>query len=239
MTQEFQTLIRYTERLKERYLILLSAKNIFDRLNELLVINRVGKKMAKRNAEVFTCYRYFFFTVKEAIRCFFLIELAKFFEPHKNRKSLYIRKVIKFAEKNLSKITEQDYKKHYKKTTRLPLKFFRENKHLSRSDIRKIKNKLIGRNIEIKKLTTYRNQYLAHDDITKISVSLSQRDIGRLLSIVSSVINLLYRRLNFSSFSSENFKQQPRREVDVVVDIIASHYKNWLPEKIKKRMRQL
>ncbi len=164
MNQEFQTLFDCAKQLRSRYLYTLAASKIFDRFNELLAPNKVGKKRAENNLEVFKRFKYFFLTTKEATRRYFLTELAKFFDRHK--KSLTVYRVIQYTEKNISKLTKQDFLEYHKNRQILP-ELFAEYKELSLSDIKKIKKRLNRNKIKINKLIAYRNQYLAHDDIKK------------------------------------------------------------------------
>lgn len=230
MNQKFQTSFGYAKQLRSRYLNTLAAFRIFERFNELSAPNRVGKKKAEKSVKIFNRFAYFFLTTKEAARCYFLIELAKFFDTHK--KSLTVYKVINYTEKNISKLTKQDFLAYHKSRQILP-ELFVEYKQLSLSDLKKIKKRLDQNKAIIKKLIIYRNQYLAHDDIKKIKIKISAREIKVLLNIVKSVIGFLYSKLDFSVNSYINFEEQPIEDLNTVMENLIKHEQQRL-EEIKK-----
>jgi len=215
MNQEFQTLFDYAKRLRHRYLQTLAAFSIFERFRELAAPNRVGEKRAEKSVKTFNNFRYFFLTIKESARCHSLIELAKFFDPHK--KSLTLYQVLNYAEKNISKLTKQDFLTYHKDRKILP-ELFARYKQLSLADLRKIKKRLNRNEVLIKKLIVYRNTYLAHDDIEEIKVKTSAREIRVLLNIVKSFIGLLFNKLDFSVISYINFEKQPVKDLDTVIE---------------------
>lgn len=209
----------------------MAASKIFDQFNELLVPNKVGKRKAENNVKVFTRFRYFFLTTKEAARCYFLIELAKFFDTHK--KSLTVHKVIQYAEKNISRLTKQDFLA-YHKDRQILSELLAQYKELSLSDLEKIKKRLNRNKTKIDKLITYRNKYLAHDDIKKIKVRITVGETRVLLNIVKSTIGLLYNKLDFSVNSYINFEKQPMEELDKLVENLIEHERHRLEEINKK-----
>ena len=231
MNQEFQTLFNYAKQLRSCYLRTLAASKIFDRFNELLAPNKVGKKKAEKNVKIFSKFKYFFLTTKEAARCYFLIELAKFFDTHK--KSLTVYKVIQYAEKNISKLTKQDFLDYHRGRQILP-ELFADYKQLSKSDLTKIKKRL-GRNKQIiNKLIAYRNKHLAHNDVEKIKVKITVRETRALLDIVKDVIGLLYSKLDFSVNTCINFEREPVVEMDRLIEGLIEHEQHRLKEIRKK-----
>jgi len=230
---EFHILFDYAKKLRSRYLNTLAAFKIFERFNELSAPNKIGKRKAEINVKIFNNFKYFFLTIKETARCYFLIELAKFFDTHK--KSLTIYKVINYAEKNLPKLSKQDFLSYHKGRQILP-ELFAQYKPLSLADLKKIKRRLNKNKSLIKKLKTYRDQYLAHDDIKKIKVKLTAREIKVLLNIVRSIIDLLYSKLDFSANSYINFEKQPIEELDKVMKNLIAYEQQRL-EEIKKKYK--
>ena len=75
---------------------------------------------------------------------------------------------------------------------------------------------------------------LAHDDIKKITVKLTAREIEVLLLIVRDVIELFYHKLEFASNSYKNFEEEPVREIERLVKNLAEHEKQRL-EEIKRK----
>jgi len=227
MNKEFETLFDYTEKLRSRYLKILSSFKIFERFNKLSAPNIVGKKKAEKNVKIFNIFKYFFIITKEASRCYFFIELAKFFDTSK--KSLTINKVIDYAEKNITKFTKQDFLNYHNGRQILP-ELFVQYKQLSLSDLRKIKKRLDKNKIIIKKLKIYRDKYLAHDDIKKIKIGISVKEIKVLLDIVKSMIELLYNKLDFSVNFYINFEEEPIKNFDLLMENLIKFEENRLKE---------
>jgi hypothetical protein len=227
MNKEFEILFDYAKKLRSRYLNTLSSFKIFERFNKLSAPNIIGKKKAEKNVKIFNIFKYFFITTKEASRCYFFIELAKFFDTSK--KSLTINKVINYAEKNISKFTKQDFLDYHNGRQILP-QLFSQYKQLSLSDLRKIKKRLDRNKAIIKKLKIYRDKYLAHDDINKIKIGISAKEIKVLLDIVKSVIELLYNKLDFSVNSYINFEKEPIKALDSVMENLIKFEENRLKE---------
>ena len=227
MNKEFEALLGYAKKLRSRYLNTLSSFKIFERFNKLSAPNIVGKKKAEKNVKIFNIFKYFFMTTKEASRCYFFIELAKFFDTSK--KSLTINKVIDYAEKNISKLTKQDFLDYHNGRQILP-ELFAQYKQLSLSDLRKIKKRLNRNKVIIKKLKIYRDKYLAHDDINKIKIGISVKEIKVLLDIMKSVIGLLYSKLDFSVNSYINFEKEPIKDLDSVMENLIKFEENRLKE---------
>ena len=227
MNKEFETLFDYAKKLRSRYFNTLSSFKIFERFIKLSAPNIVGKKKAEKNVKIFNIFKYFFITTKEASRCYFFIELAKFFDTSK--KSLTINKVIDYAEKNISKLTKQDFLDYHNGRQILP-ELFAQYKQLSLSDLRKIKKRLNRNKAIIKKLKIYRDKYLAHDDINKIKIGISVKEIKVLLDIVKSVIGLLYSKLDFSVNSYINFEKEPIKDLNSAMDNLIKFEENRLKE---------
>lgn len=216
--KEFERLFSDVEQLRKRYFITLATHKLFKRLNVLHVINVVGKRKAERNAKTLNEYPYFFVSVKESCRCFFLVELAKFFDPfkkHNKTRSVYF--VLDFAQKNLHRLTRKHFQSFHKERKILP-EVFATYKELKPSDLKKFEKRLKRNLRKIKCLKTYRDQYLAHDDIKKIKSRLpTMRELETLLRIVRDVIEFFYYKLEFASNDYRNFEEEPIRDIDRLV----------------------
>jgi len=134
----FKKAIYLLKRLRARYLNTLAAFHIFDRFKELAAPNIVGKKKASENVKIFAQYLYFFSPIQEATRCYFFIEIAKFFD--RDSDALSIGSLLKFLENNLPSFSKTEFIKcHSYKDTDPLLKAYEE---LSSSDIKKIRDKI-------------------------------------------------------------------------------------------------
>lgn len=227
MGKEFKTLFDYAEQMRRRYLYTLAAFKIYERFNKLAAPNIVGKKRAEKGAKILNNYKYFFLTSKEATRCYFLIELAKFFDISKQ--SLTVYKVINYAKLHISKFSKEAFLRQDKTREILP-EILAEYKPLSSNDLQKIERRLKTNSVAIKNLKIYRDKYLAHDDIKKIKVTIKPKDTKVLLRIVKDTIDLLFSRLDFSSNSYRNFEEEPISDLDRVMQDLISHEQQRLME---------
>ena len=217
MNKEFTKLFNYAKKLRSRYMNTLNAFNVYDSISELTAPNIIGEKNAKNNAKTLGNFRYFFVIAKESLRCYFLIELAKFFDT--SIQSLTVYEVLRYAEKNIDKFSEEDFLEYHKGRKILP-ELFINYKQLAIEDIKKIKVKLDKNKTLIKKLKKYRDQYLAHDDIKKIKVKITKAEIEKLLQIIEEIISLLYSRLEFSSNSYVNFEEFPKEDTQRLIEYL-------------------
>ncbi|MBI2627809.1 MAG: hypothetical protein HYW71_00010 [Candidatus Niyogibacteria bacterium] len=232
--REFEKLFSEVQQLRKRLLTTIASHKIFNQFNKLLAPNIVGKRKAEKNVKVFGNYVYFFSTTKEATRCYFLIELAKFFDtlkPKNETRSIYW--VLDYAKKNIHRLTREDFTAYHDGQQIIP-EIFASYKQLEISDLKKLQKRLTRNKDAIKRLKTYRDQYLAHDDIKKITVKLTVRKTEVLLRIVRDVVELFYHRLEFASNSYKNFEEEPVMEVDRLIKNLAEHEKQRL-EEIRKR----
>lgn len=228
--KEFEKLFSEVQQLRKRLLTTIASHKIFDQFNRVIATNIVGKRKAENNAKVFSNYVYFFSTTKEATRCYFLIELAKFFDTPKLRnETRSICWVLNYAKKNIHRLTKEDFLVYHDERQIIP-EIFASYKQLEITDLKKFQKRLARNKDVIKRLKTYRDQYLAHDDIKKITVKLTVREMEVLLRIVRDVIELFYHRLEFASNSYRNFEEEPVREIDRLIKNLAEHEKQRLEE---------
>ena len=218
----FKKLHEYSNQLRNRYLLVLSSNKIFNELNKMSAINIVGKKKAESNVKVFNQYRYYFLTSKEAVRCFLLIELAKFFDEDKRKQTLSIQNVIHFAEKRIESFSTDEFKKFHNDRKIIP-ELFESFKPLSQTDLNRIKRRLIRNSDSIARLKKYRDKFLAHDDTKKKIILINKKDINILFKIIKDTIALFYNRLDFSSNSYMNYEEEPLREINHLLKALSEH----------------
>lgn len=154
--KEFEKLFSEVQQLRKRFLTTIASHKIFDQFNKIVATNVVGKK-AENNAKVFSNYVYFFSTTKEATRCYFLIELAKFFDIPKSRnetRSIYW--VLDYAKKNIHRLTKEDFLVYHNERQIIP-EIFASYKPLVIADLRKFQERLARNKAMIKRLKTYRD----------------------------------------------------------------------------------
>lgn len=219
-----------TTKLRSRYLNTLAGFRIYDRFKRLSAPNVVGKRKAEANVKIFADYKYFFRPVQEAARCYFFIEIAKFFDTNKRQQSLTIEVVLDYAQKNISSFTTEEFIKFHNERKIFP-EIFKSYKPLSLKDIKRIRLRLLKNAKTIEALKIYRDKYLAHDDIKKDQVTITFKEIRTLLRLIQDIIDLFYRRLEFASNSYVNYDKEPVGAIDRVV--------KGLQEYEKERMRQI
>jgi tRNA-dihydrouridine synthase len=229
-SEHFAELIGMTTKLRSRYLNTLAGFRIYDRFKRLSASNIVGKRKAEANVKIFADYKYFFLPVQEAARCYFFIEIAKFFDTNKRQQSLTIEMVLDYAQKHVSSFTTEEFIKFHNERETFP-EIFKSYKPLSLKDIKRIRARLLRNVKTIEKLKVYRDKYLAHDDIKKDKVTITVKEIRTLLKLIQDTIDLLYRRLEFASNSYVNYDKEPVDAIDRVI--------KGLQEYEKERMRQI
>jgi len=225
MTQDqirFKNLLEFGKKLRNRYLHAVASRKLFDEFNKLSAINIVGKKKANANVKIFNFYKYFFLTSKEALRCYFLIELAKFFDEDKRKQSLTIEYVISYAEKRVESFSIDEFHKYHNDLDILP-ELFKDFKVLKNNDLYKIKKRLNKNNDVIKRLKKYRDRFLAHDDIKKKDILINKEDINILLKITKDVINLIHRKLEFSTIIYKNYEEEPVYEINRLIQALKEY----------------
>ena len=129
--------------------------------------------------------------------------------------SLTLSYVLEYAEKNISSFTVEQFMK-YHKDRHIP-DFFTDFKSLNRKELHALTRRIVHSKERIKRLKTYRDKVLAHDDIEQINIAITKRDVTVLMTIVENTIDLLYRRLDFSTNNYTNFKETPKREFDALM----------------------
>lgn len=220
-------------KLKSRLLNTLAAFRIYERFKRLAAPDWVGKRSAEANVKIFSHYKYFFLPVQEATRCYFFIELAKFFDKQNTRnQTLTIEFVLDFAEKNISSFSTKEFIKFHKERRDF-LDIFKTYKPLTVHDLSKIRRRIQTHGRTIKNLKDYRDKYLAHDDVEKIPVNITAHEIKVLLKIVKDTVDLLYRRLDFGHNIYDNFDKEPVFAVDRVVKNLQEYEAERL-RKLKK-----
>lgn len=229
----FKKLFEFGTKLRSRYLLTIAARKLFDEFNKFHVINIVGKKKAEANVKILNFYKYFLMTSKEALRCYFLIELAKFFDEDNREQTLCIQNVIAYAEKRLDSFSESEFHKYHNDRHIIP-EIFQSFKALSKKDLDNIKRRIKRNHVVIEKLKAYRDKYLAHDDVKKKDILINGRDLNVLLKIARDTIDLLYKKLEFATNSYKNYEDEPVQEINRLIGVLREHEAHRMAE-IEKR----
>ena len=228
---QFTKLYDFSKKLRSRYLNTLASYKTFERLQQLSAVNVVGKKKANANVQVLNSYKYFFLTSKEAIRCYLLIEMAKFFDLNLSGQSLTIHTALGCAEKNIKSYAPEVFNEFHKQKNRDVLEGYQP---FSLTDLQRLKKRIKSNKARIEKLKTYRDKFLAHDDIKKIHINITGNDVRILMKIIKDSVELLYNKLDYSGTIYQNYEEEPVNEVDRIFSSLHEHEKHRIAEINKK-----
>jgi hypothetical protein len=220
MLSEFSELFKKIKKLRSRYLNTLSAYKVYDCINNLSASNKVGKKKSSKNVETLNDFKYFFIISKEACRCYFLIEIAKFFD--RDTRALTVFNVLDYSEENLNKLTKEYFLRYHKDRKILP-ELFKNYEELKLLDINKMREKIKLKRGLIEKLITYRNKFLAHDDVNKIRINITAKEVEQILNLIRGIIDIYYLKLDFSTNSYRNYKEMPVADTVRLIKYLQKH----------------
>ncbi len=227
MSEEFNTTISYIEKMKSRYFHALSAFYVYETLNELLAPNVVGQDTAEKNVVVIKSFVNFFMPSKEALRVYFFIELAKLFDV--SDQSLHITKIINFTQSNITKLTARDFAE-YNQERDFVDNLIESYKGVSYDDLVLIKNDIEKHKDIIEKVKTYRDKYLAHDDIKKVEVVITGEEIKTLFNVLEKILNIFSSKLNSSTSWYDHVERNAKEQTERVLD----HLKRFEPYRIRE-----
>lgn len=215
MSTEFTTVISRLKKLKERYFFTLSAFYVYEAMRELKAPNIVGEDEVKKNLETMKKFNNFFGIVQEALRVYFLLELAKLFDS--SDQALHIMKIINYTESNLKKLSVNDFAE-FNQSREFIDELIKNYRGISRDDLQKMKLQLEQHQETIGDLKTYRDKYLAHDDFIKVDVKLTPERITNLFKILEEILNLFSSRLDISTTLynrlEERYKDDTKRVIE-------------------------
>lgn len=147
--------------------------------------------------------------------------MVKFFDEDKHRRPLSLYEVLDFSRDNLDNISKDDFLEFHNEREFIP-ELLEQYKELSLKDLNRLKDGIEDNEDIIKKLKTYRNKYLAHDDIERIQVNISAEEIEELLSLIKEFIDFYYLKIDFSSNSYKELEQKCVKEIELIIDRLMS-----------------
>lgn len=231
----FPRIMEYLKETKSIYLRAFSAFHVFETLEEALKINIVGEEKAKQNQEVMSNFKNFFLTSKESLRVYFFLELAKLLDV--SDKSLQINKIINITENNISKLTVNDFE-NYNKDRQLLEELVKGYKGITHENINEIRKTLKKEKNVISKIHTYRNKWLAHNDIKKPKIpTISSSELRSLFSSIEKIINLFTNNINYELTMWDHIEKSSKLETQVV---LANLYKfeKYRTQEIENDMKE-
>lgn len=217
---EFGTLMAYINDLRSRYFKALSAFYAYEGMRENVAINLLGKAEAQANAETMGRYNNFFVPAQEALRVYFFIELAKLFDA--SDESLHITKIVNFTESNIKRLNVEAFMEHNSGQSRAFLEqLATEYKGVAPADLKEIRVSLEAHKDSLEKLKTYRDEWLAHDDIHKSELpSITGEEIRALFEVLAKILNSLTGKLNSESSMWDHVERDVKHHTKLVVEYL-------------------
>ena len=210
MSQEFTTLISRLKTMKSRYFFVLSTFYVSEAMIEL--------REVEKNRETMNKFNNFFDFTQKALQVYFLLELAKLFDY--SDQALHITKIINYTESNLRSLSAKDFAESNQSREFID-ELVENYRGMSHTDLYKIKSQLKQHRTTIRKLTTYRNKYLAHDDLKKVDVELTYDEITSILKILEEILNLFSSRFDASTTLYNHIEIGCKNDTKMVVEYLS------------------
>ena len=186
----------YLKRLRSIYLRATCAFHIFETIEKLRAPNIVGPEESSKNVATMRRYNNFFQVTRHALNFYFLIELARMLDTAKQ--SLHMDKLINFGLSNRKKINVDEFRKNNQNRVFLQ-ELVSKYKGIQKSDLEHIGIKLDETKGIRDKLIKYRDQNLAHEDLKKEEVSISDKEIYKILELIKEILNIFSYKTEFST----------------------------------------
>lgn len=218
--KEFETLMERINELRSGYYRALSSFHTYEALREAKAPNIHGQSEAEANVAVMNTFRNFFIPAEEALRVYFFIELAKLFDA--SDQSLHINKVVNFTESNMKHLTVDAFKEYNADQSREFLdSLVREYKGVDHSTLKEIRESLSEHSIALEKLKTYRDKWLAHNDINKPELpDITGEELHALFGLLAKILNSLTSQLNNSTSMWDHVERDTRWHVNMVIEYL-------------------
>ena len=238
-TIEFQTLMSYTKAMHKRYFHAIAAFYAYEGLQEVIGIDIVGQLEAEENAKTINEYNNFFGPAQEALRVYFFLELAKMFDS--SNQALHINKILNFTESNIKTLTVDAFKECNQGQSRGFLEVLvKEYKGMDHNQLKDIREMLNTHKATLEKLNTYRDKWLAHDDIDKPELpSITGEEIKSLFDVLAKILNAITGRLNGESWTYLRVEGDVKHHTRLVIDHLRrfeSHRLKEIEEKYRIKL---
>lgn len=233
MSKEFSVFVKYLKKLKERYFFTLSAFFVYEGLRELSADNIVGEKEADRNVKTMNRFNEFFGSSKEALRVYFLLELAKLFDS--SNQALHVDKIVNFAQSNIKKFSVSDFVE-FNQDNKFIKELVANYNGISNKDLQRLRLLISSQKDTIDNLKIYRDKYLAHDDLVKVNVdNLNPEKIKNLFSIIEEILNLFSSKLDDSITKYDHIENICKDKTKMVVEYL-ERFEPYRLEEIRKEI---
>lgn len=189
MSDEFTELNRRIKELKKWHIRAVTCFNVFETIRKLRAPNILGLDEARSNRDAIGRYRGFFNTAEIACNYELQMTLARIFVAH--RDSLYIDRLINYAEGNRKKFAAGNFKGFSGDKAYLN-QLAETYEGLSDDDLKSIRAEIKKHRDSINRLKTVRDQQLAHINLKEPeNASLTYQELADLIELSEKVINLV------------------------------------------------
>lgn len=223
----FENLAKHLKNLNGHLSEAYSSFSIYDSLMEEKAPNLLGQEKAEENAKTMDKYNHFFGPVEWAVFVHAMLTLAKFFD--KDTRALSIFTIIKFIKIYGDKLTSEDFKEYYKDRPGVE-GLAKGYKGITADHLREI-NTLIQKNKKlISKVKTLRDQYFAHNDISKKEVKLTPGEILDLFKIVEKIMEKVCYAALHETWRFDHLRETCKEDTSTVID----HLQRFEPYRLKE-----
>lgn len=235
MTNQYKIADHHIAELHRRYYNAFSAFYIYEALRKLKSPPHAGKNKVLKNLKVLNIFKHFFILTEEAVRYYFFIELAKFFDFDK--RTLSIPNVLFYIKKNLVRFNTKNFMAYRKLMNNPILEGMEKNYHPpTTKDLERIRKLILSIKPIVSKLRVYRNQSLAHDDLDKQKISITGVEIYKVFIVIQKILNLLSQRISWSTSPYDRVKEDVERDTKTVIKRLVE-YQHDYEKKIEAQFR--
>lgn len=189
MSKEFPLLHKRLEKLKNLHTTALVSFNVYEALNKLRAPNIIGQDEAKANVNAIGRYKGLFNTAERGVLLNTLVCLSKIFVAHKD--SLYLEKLVNFAEQNKSRLSADDFKEFHADRQYID-ELVKEYNGLCQEDVQSIREDFARAQDSINRLKVIRDQQLAHTNLKDPDdTAMKFQEIADLIALSEKVLNIL------------------------------------------------
>ncbi len=154
-----------------------------------------------------------------------------------SQQSLHINKILNFAESNLKALTSETFIEYNQNQDRVFIEELAMNyRGIVYSDLIMLRDKLGKHKNTISNLITYRDKWLAHDDINKPEVPpITGEEIRDLFDILETILNFITGELNSESWTYSHVEDDAKYKTRVVID----HLRRFEPYRMREIEKEL
>lgn len=227
MPGEFVKFQEYLKRLRTIYFNALCAFHAYEAIEELKAPNIIGKMEAEANVVILNRFKNFFVIARHTLNFYFLMELAKILDDAKQ--SLHLTKLINFANSNKKKLNVEEFKK-----LNLDRVFIQDladrYEGVKKEDFEKIEKKLEETKNIREKIKKYRDQNLAHEDLKKERINISQAEVIKILDLIAEILNIFSNKTDFSTTSYSHIEGDCKKDTKNMFEYL----KRFEPYRLKE-----